>query len=74
MNNRDAGMDRVSRSKRAKKLWQKSGTTLSLKMWARTSDDVDVREWLNQKSAKQIKSQKEKIVKKSKSEKEEKNK
>ncbi len=56
-------------SKRVKNYWRKSGSPLSLKLWARTSVDLDVRSWLKMKKAKPIKSAKVKIVKKSKMEK-----
>lgn len=70
MKNSDATGNRVSLSKRTKKMWQVSGSHLSLKVWARTSDDPDVRGWLKMKSSPPIKKTKVKIVKKSKSEKE----
>lgn len=56
-------------SKRVKNYWRKSGSPLSLKLWARTSVDPDVRSWLKMKNTKPVKSAKAKIVKKSKTEK-----
>ena len=50
-------------SKRIKNYWHKSNSPLSLKVWARSSEDSDVRAWLKLKVTPPVKSTKAKIVK-----------
>lgn len=61
-------------SKRIKNYWHKSNSPLSLKNWARSSEDLDVRAWLKVKNTPPVKSAKTKVVKTPKTDKPEKKK
>ncbi len=56
-------------SKRVKNYWRKSNSPVSLKIWARSQENSDVRAWLKLKVTVPAKSTKMKIAKTLKSEK-----
>lgn len=59
----DGNVRELCLSKRVKNYWHKSGTQLSLKVWARVSEDVNVLNWLKNKITRPIRKVKEVMIK-----------